>query len=381
MSINEFDELVEFSEWINSIEDTEEFKELDIFLHISDFRGQTLLDKLMYYLGEGYSHKFSYSQSKQRFYEFFEAYKKKESKIYLDENGYIDLSKTIYLTQPFSYTLNPGFFTAGWYIFSDGSKYLSKIPLNYKSYASEVDDENCVYNPVIATGIAKELGIDTSENYIGIERKGKLRVLSKNFLKPNEELINFFDFSANYKISKILKSLETSLMLRKFPKDQIEKAKFDFLKQEFLAKVIGLSDQTEDNTNLIISIDDDGTKSVRLAPMYDFDFSFHMMEANQFRVREADNGEIDIVSFIEQYKAYSGFLDFVKNSVNKLNMENVYENIYKNTGLEFFKNHRDNPVLTDEYTPFVNQNLESVKKFLRVYEKRKVELMKLYDYE
>lgn len=381
---NENKETADFVEWCNNIANTMQFKELDKFLRISDYPGKALPTKLWYYLEEQYTHDFpaiSNSDARKFFRNFFEAYKKKESKIYFDKNGYIDLSKTLYLKQHLGYAGNHGFFTSGWYIFSDGNKYLSKIPLNYMSYQSDIEDENCIYNPIIAEGIAKKIGVDSAKYFIGMYREGIFRVLSKNFLKSNDELINFLKFNAfDYNISDILEELESKLLLRKFPKEQIETIKFEFLKQEFLAKLIGLSDQKGDNSALIFSVDEEGKKSVRLAPMYDYDFSFHMQKGKEFRSRESDNGRIDIASFIEQYRNYPGFLDFVKKSVETLNMEDVYEDIYKSKGLDFFKNHRENPVLTEEYTKFVNHNLDIVKNILKKIEKRKEKIAELYEY-
>ena len=53
-------------------------------------------------------------------------------------------------------------------------------------------------------------------------------------------------------------------------------------------------------------------------------------------------------------------------------MEKVYERIYKSKGLEFFKNYKENPVLADEYTQFVNANLQKARMCLQKLEKQKI---------
>lgn len=374
----------EFEEYFNSIVNSDEFKELDSFIKFSKQRGSTMLEKtkrcLVYQCNNGYMSFPGYRE----FHDFFEAYKKRKRVINYDEDGYIDLENSLYLKQPLGFAKNSGNFTVGYFLFSDGSTYLSKFPLYEADDFSNVSDENCIYNPIIATGIAKALGVDTSENTIAIKKDGKLRLFSKNFLKPNEELITFFEYKDHQKISEILSLLETNLALRKFPKDQIQKAKFDFLKQEFLAKLIGLCDQKGDNTTLIISMDEDRKKRVRLAPMYDYDFSFNVVKGNGFRKRCADNGKTDIVSFVEQYRDYPEFLDFVKTSVNILDMEKVYENIYNDTGIKIFESSKENPDLEDDYTEFlkerlktdytgfVNSNLRMIQKLLKSFEREKM---------
>ena len=288
--------------------------------------------------------------------------KTKKSGIIYDQEGYIDLSKSLYLMclkQFPGCSQDNGKFIEGYYLFSDGTKYISKILLDDASEFSDVNDENCRYNPIIATGIAKELGIDTSENTLARKVSGSVRIFSKYFLKSNEELITFYEHNSHQRISDVFKELETALLLRKFPRDQIEKTKFDFLKQEFLAKLIGLCDQTEDNTTLIISVDDEGKKSVRLAPMYDYDFSFNTVRGVGFRKRHTDDGKTDIASLVKQYKDYPGFLDFVKKSVNTLDMDRVYENIYKDTGIKIFENSKENADLEDDYTEFLRDRLKT----------------------
>ena len=364
----------EFEEYFNSIVNSKEFQELDNFLNISKMEGKTILEKLKMFLVYQQQNGSISSSEYKHFYDFFEAYRNKECKKYLDENGVLDLSKTLCFKQPIGFGQQPGNFTAGYYMFSDGSIYLSKMPLYYADEFSLVDDTNCQYIPVIATGIAKQLGIDTSENILGIQDSGEFRILSKYFLKPNEELITFFNYTPGQKISEVFNILERNLRLRKFPENQIEKAKLDFLKQEFMAKLIGLCDQTEDNTTLIVSTDEEGKKTVRMAPMYDYDFSFNATV--NFRVRECDNGKTDIASFVEQYKNYPEFLNFVKKSTSNLDMGEVYENIYKETFLKFFENPREKRIYRDDYTKFVNTSLHMVKMLLKRFEKRKNEIIK-----
>ena len=375
----------DFKEYLESIKDTTELQEIENFLKISRQKGEINFDKWYNYL------RIQHPRTDIREYgipdynhfkDFFEAYRKKESRTEFDTRGLIDLSKTLYMRQPVLYASGKGEFTDSYCLFPDRSIYILKIPLHYFPNKSEIVDSACAYNPVIATGIAKELGIETSENILGVRRDGQIRILSKYFLKPNEELVNFYkpeeskEFAmqgeeiaeVDEKISDIFKELDKSLTLRNYPKDQIEKAKLDFLKQEFLAKLIGLNDQKWDNTGLIIS-NEGGKRSVHMAPMFDYDFSFQVAEDLDLRVRKADNGKGDIASFIEQYRYYPGFLDFVEKSVNTLDMGKVYNNIYKETGIKYFSNYKENSRLALKYTNIVNKNLDIAKSLLKTYER------------
>ena len=94
-----------------------------------------------------------------------------------------------------------------------------------------------------------------------------------------------------------MEKLTRNLELRQFPQEEIESTKTEFLKQEFVAKLIGLVDQTADNSPVIVSVDEDGKKHVRMAPMFDYDYSFHITKSGM-TVRKCDDGQNTISSLI-----------------------------------------------------------------------------------
>ena len=276
------------------------------------------------------------------------------------------------MKQPLLYASKTGQYTNGYYMFSDGSIYIAKTPLYYYKGTSGVSDPNCKFNALIAEGIAKELGISTSENVLSKRENGQVRILSKYFLDPNEELVEFYDHNEGNGISGVYNELNSSLSLRNYSKNQIDSTCMEFLKQEFLAKLIGLQDQKCDNTGIIISMDESGNRSVRMAPMFDYDYSFKPAENVGYRVRFATNGKADIASFIEDFSDNKEFLEFVRNSIDNLDMEKVYERIYNSKGLEFFKNHKENLALRENFTEFVNANLQKARICLQKIEKQKM---------
>ena len=231
--------------------------------------------------------------------------------------------------------------------------------MSYKSAQSEVRDKDCIYCSIVGTGIAKAIGVDTSENTIAKRKDGWLRISSKNFLRHGEELITFLGEGRNLYVSEILEQLDRVEVLRNYPMKEINQVKLDYLKQEFLAKLIGLKDQKADNTGLVTSMGKNG-RHVRIAPMFDYDYSFFIGEKVDLSVNKCDNGREDIASLIIQYKDYPGFINFVKSAVSSLDMNKVYRGIYKDTGLSIFQNPENNTTLK-RFSDFVESNLDKAR--------------------
>ena len=360
----------EFREYIDQIKDLPEFREIDNFIHLSENpRGDTLPDKVVDYLKYNHPKPDSdkmFDPDFDHFYEFFENYRRKEYHPVYNDEGFLDLKKTSFLVQPPMYAKSTGWFTDGFFLLPDGSNVLSKFPLSMKATRSGVADKNCIYCPIIASGIAKTIGVSASENTLARWRDGMSRILSKNFLNSGEELITFYSNPSDSRIQKtseVFEILDESLSLRHYPKAEVEQAKLEFLKQEFLAKMIGLMDQKSENTGIIIS-GDSTDRHVRLAPAYDFDYSFFIGENTNLPLRVADNGQADIGSFIKQYKDYPGFIDFVNRSMVSLDMKKVYQNIYGDTGIKIFEHPEGNETLT-RFSGYVEQNIAKAKQTLR----------------
>ena len=353
-------------QYLNSIVNTDKFKEIDGFVGISRLlTPDSMFGKFKKYLG--FSHprsdtKESFIPDYEHFKNFFENYKNGNFRIKYTEDGEVDLKNTLYLEQPPRFARATGFFTDSYILFADGSIAILKYPLNYKSTRSDVSDKDCIYCPIIGTGIAKAIGVDTSENIIAKRKDGQFRILSKNFLIPGEELITFLGEGRNLEISYILEQLDRAEVLRNYPLEEINHVKLDYLKQEFLAKLIGLKDQKADNTGLVTSMSRNG-RHVRLAPMFDYDYSFFISESLNLSVNKCDDGTSSIDSLIKQYKDYPGLIDFVKSAVSSLDMGKVYRGIYNDTGLRVFENPKNNATLK-KFSSFVNENLRLAKKAL-----------------
>ena len=365
----------EAEKYFNSIVNTDKYKEIDEFIGISRYVGITktedlkrLLDELsMFERFKQYLEVFhprsdtkkSFIPDFEYFKKFFENYKNPDYYNTYTEEGYIDLNNTLFLEQPPLFAKATGWFTDRYILFADGSISILKYPLSYKSAQSEVRDKDCIYCSIVGTGIAKAIGVDTSENTIAKRKDGWLRISSKNFLRHGEELITFLGEGRNLYVSEILEQLDRVEVLRNYPMKEINQVKLDYLKQEFLAKLIGLKDQKADNTGLVTSMGKNG-RHVRIAPMFDYDYSFFIGEKVDLSVNKCDNGREDIASLIIQYKDYPGFINFVKSAVSSLDMNKVYRGIYKDTGLSIFQNPENNTTLK-RFSDFVESNLDKAR--------------------
>lgn len=363
-------------QYFEAVKNTEEFIKFNRFTCLlKDMKNKpfeqfktNLIELLKVYL-PGYSEE----QINAYFVLFFENYRKKtKPNISLSEDGFVDLEKTLFF--PCSELCgNKGHFSQGWLILPDGKLYLCKYPLDADP-DMDIKDKTCIYIPTMATGIAKALNVTVSENIIAKHTYGGLRILSENFVdrEKGETLTTFYYSNMSYasnSISGVLAILEEELSVRNYPSEQIADAKLEFLKQEFVAKLIGLKDQKSENTGIIISEDENGNKNVRLAPMFDLDISFDISDS-LLCVRRADNGRGFIGDLIKQYKDDQKFMEFVRASLDTLDMEAVFQNIYESTGIKFFKEEKSKPKLK-RYSDYVEENVMLARKALEEIDNEK----------
>jgi len=368
----------QFLSYIETIIDNPRFKELDKFMRMTELRRnkdryENILEYVSIFCCKKGEQVFRTIPDYEYFIEFIEEYINDEKNpIRYTLEGHIDLGNILYLKQPMWIAGNKGNFFDGWIVMTDNSKYILKKPLNYRGN-SGVGGSSCKYVPIIASYIAKQLNIDTAEYRLAKLADDQERIISRNFLNKNEEIITYSEEEVeNPTISNEMEKMTQNLVLRKFEKQEIEKVKLDFLKQEFLSKLIDLKDQKPDNSPLIISLDENGERHVRLAPMTDYDYSFYIMPRHsKLPQRMCDNGKTDIGSFIEQYKNYPGFKEFVKKCLCAFDMKKVYEQIYEDTGNPKFKDYENDAEMV-AFIEFAENNIKKAKEtFDRVYKEER----------
>lgn len=279
----------------------------------------------------------------------------KPIEIFKDEKGFIDLDKTLHVIKPPRYCEYKGNCLDSHVMLADGTKFICKKPLSYRGNSGAYN-KNCIFSAFIASNIARNVGVEAAEISLAYKNKEQ-KILSKNFLKENEKFVSVLDDVEEQPISVQLSCIEQYMRDNKCSQTEIDKTKFDFIKQEFVSKLIGLKDQTSNNTPLIESINSEGEKHIKLSPMFDLDYSFHIGEGNEdLKIRKCDNGKDDIESLIFEFKDFPGFREFATNCVKNLNMEKILKNIYDETGIVYFKDYANNNDIS-EFIEFVNKNI------------------------
>jgi len=354
----------DIKKYVDSIKDTPKFKKILEFTKMDELgKGKDIYEKFIYYL-KVYHPIINREKSLksepdfEHFKKFYDNFLENSTEIARNENGYVDLSEILYLKKPLFFA-KTGRSVDAYLMLTNGDIYISKKPL-YLLHNAGIDNRYSMYSPLIAANIAKCLDVNTAEISLANGEKG-YRILSKNFLKENEEIVEYGEpgDEDDIYISKEMSKIERYLELRKFSKNEIEDTKFEFLKQEFVAKLITLRDQHSNNSPIIVSVDEQGKKHVKMAPMFDYDHCFHI-SISHFKVRKCDNGESTISALIEQYKDYPGFMNFAQKSVNKLDMENVFSSIFKQTGIEKFKDYKNDEEMM-KFVSIVNSNLKEAR--------------------
>jgi len=343
----------EFKDYFETIKNSAEFKKVDEFTHMTSFaNAEDVYENIKKYLGVYHKLK----DSKNFFepdYDYLVKFLKKylgdkKPEIQYTEKGAVDLQQSLYLSQPAIYFGHKGSFVEGQVMFTDGKKYVVKTPLNQMG-KSGVNNPECRFCGIIGSNICKTLEVDTANINIAFGKTG-YKIISENFLKPREEIITAIE-ETEY-ISEYINRTQEELTLRKYPQNEIKETIFQYKKQEFVSKLIGLQDQKIENTPLIHYVDKNGKKHIKMAPMMDFDYSFHL--GNDLLIRKCDNEGEDLESFILQFQDDLELMNFIKTSILKLNMNELYKKIYEETGLTDFKE----PENFEKFTEFVENNLK-----------------------
>ena len=148
--------------------------------------------------------------------------------------------------------------------------------------------------------------------------------------------------------------IETFLQNKNIKKEYIENIKKDFLKQTFFFKLIDNKDQNNRNWGIIF-----GKDKVELAPLYDFEFCFGNKIKNNIE-RYIGDKKTDILSFIQSCKNMDWFINWIKQSIDDLNMEIVYKNV------ELGLNQKLGNSTKEDYTSKLLNKINEVKHAMRI---------------
>lgn len=250
-----------------------------------------------------------------------------------------------------------GAFMEGLYITPDGKEYIKKLTMDSKGKMSQFKNhEQSRYNGVIANQVFKIFG-EKAANYLpAIKTPPYYYVISENFLRKNQELINFEDLyygeKKDYnKHSDVLYLLEYNIRLRyknsmdeKEYNDLIKKLKLQYCKQALIKKIIGLGDEKLGNVGIILTTSGEEMQipQIDMSPAFDLDMSFDIAEESGMYRFETDNGQTDIKSFIEEMKDIEGFSEFTNNVISIMQnedevIEEIIDRSYEVSKAKYFK--------------------------------------------
>lgn len=250
-------------------------------------------------------------------------------------------------------------------ILEDNSIALLKMPLSsLHSYSGvlpygKLDIQPDEYNPLISKKICNIANIECASYFLASERPNNY-ILTPSFLNKDDELItgNNLVRKNEYDINNILKDLEQSLTLRRFNQDEINKIKDDFIKQCFISKFIGNIDEHSYNFGIILN-----DRHIKLAPFFDLEYSFGICDESLGRDRHID-GDSSLNKFIENFKDYPGFLEFVNNLITKINIEKLFISVEANTGI------KADTFLRNFFTNFINKQINICKRTLDIIKEK-----------
>lgn len=295
--------------------------------------------------------------------ELYEFYNGKKIEFTFDENGRLEIEKLHALKSMIQ--VNNSSKAYGWMILPDLNTGILKVSLEQIKNDKE-DGIKARYATLTSMGIARKLGLESAQYYlttnnINEELKNELGyIYSPNFVKKDEELISGLDMSADMEtlieirgdincvdMKRNEKLIRIYLKNRKIPEEKIEEVRRSFIKKCVFDKIINDADEANRNWGIIIkneNVYNEKTqsnsikRSVKMAPMYDYEYGFQTKYINTYRTI---NGSSDIKDFINYYKKEEWFKDWTENTVFKLNMDEVYEEVLNSSKIEIPIEYKD----------------------------------------
>lgn len=212
-----------------------------------------------------------------------------------------------------------GNYSQFWFVLFDLQEYL------LKRVCTKGNSTLLANNALAIPKIIKVLGCKSAvyylTNYWDYDGYPESCLASPNFLKEDEELIHLEDILSlgrKKDIGKIENNIRTYFSLRRFPEDKIENLVQGTIKNFFISKFIGNTD--ENTTNFAIIKNDSG---IEAAPMYDFDFCCGNDKSGKCFL-EID-GQTDLEALVKHYIELPWFREWLKNTVLTLDVEKALQ--------------------------------------------------------
>lgn len=318
------------------------------------------IEKKIRYIQSNYPDIFS------RIQKAYNEYKSKyQGKSFFDSDFFVDLRKSqIFFNNR---DLVKGNNSEGWFYLSDLQEYLLKQIVPYRLIKNGSQFKIIVNNMIIPK-LVRESGLESAEYFVSTyyekdEGEEEDFLVTPCFLSEGEELIHLDDvaYENEREITKVEKNIVEYLTLRHFKKDQIENVRREYVKQAFVSKFFRNCDENNGNVGIIVNKD----RNVRLAPMFDFDYYCGIERTCHTNVEKTVNGKIDIQSFLEYYKTFDWFMDWLNNSFLTIDFDS----------LDFYQGNKNKLELSEEiiqeYKSFFESRKARVQTYLDSIDKKK----------
>ena len=231
----------------------------------------------------------------------------------------------------------------------DGKKYIVKDAEGLRmGAAGRKYVKDAKYNPTVAYAFFKFFGVPCARNLPACEKIPQYCIFSENFLKENQKAYELDDgkfidtgfiIDEEYNIThkQIMDAIEKTIQKKNLSPDEVsslnKKVKLQYAVQETLKCLICSMDQNLRNTSLIVTEGENGRiEDINVSPAYDLDLSFNLGEEmlnglpkNEILYRTTQDGKIDLVSIINEFKSVDGYKEALQEMKNKLNDNYINE--------------------------------------------------------
>jgi len=270
------------------------------------------------------------------------------------EDGMIDYNLLLPIVEK---NRQPTYKCRGKYLGLDGNEYIVKDAEGTISggAARTKDARYARFIPTLAYALFKHLGEKSAEFIIACEKIPYYYILSKNFLKSNEEMQNLseetfeYDNNGNVKQNEILKKIEEIIKGKNLDPEFTEKIcaklKLQYAVQETLKNLICSIDENLGNTSIVTTKNDEGEiEDINISPAYDMDLSFSVGEENlgdSYRLcRTTKDGKFDLKSIMEEFSEIKGYKEHIQGLAKKFDgnyIDEIFNIAYISSGIDMFK--------------------------------------------
>ena len=343
---------------------------------------QIKLEKIKEYISENLLGKIRGKSAIIKFLTTMHAYKQNNELVRISNkgnytDGFVDYNLLLPLKDSSKIS---GFRTSSEVLGEDRNRYILKDAEGLKGITSGMNNaKDAKFNPTIAYAFFKYLGEDCAEFIPALEKQPYFYILSKNFLKKNQEIIsldneNFtskplhIDEEKNITHSSILDAIENHVKEKGFSKEKTieisEKLKLQYVVQETIKSLICNMDENLGNTSFISTKDKEGNiADINISPAYDLDISFALGEEMQKSIgnvnkinRVTKDGKNDLKSIIQEFELINGYKEKMQEIMQKFQngyIDKIFNIAYEFTKIEIFKSKE----LKQKYSGFLMRRI------------------------